>query len=77
MFDSVYEDEDGMQVSLSCVTTKSRLVFKERATGDAAVFFIRPAVTSASVKRYDNGYQMCFPDPFQGTACASQKKVYM
>lgn len=58
--------EQGMQVSIGCVTTKPCLEFSKLSKEDN-IFFITPSATADSVPSYDNGYQMCFSDNRQGT----------
>ncbi len=61
--------QQGMQVSLGCVTTKPGLEFSELSKGDN-VFFITPSATNDDIPKYANGYQMCFADTRQGTFSA-------
>ncbi len=65
--------EDGLQVSLGCVTTKPCLQYKSLSKNDN-VFFITPSATSDAVVEYDNAYQMCFSDSLQGSASAKYIK---
>lgn len=63
--------EDGMQVSLGCVTTNPCLEFLKYAVEDG-MFFITPSASAYDVPATSEGfgYQMCFADPTQGTAAA-------
>ncbi len=69
--------ENGMHMSLGCVTTKPGLEFKELAKADN-VFVLTPSATGDDiVTDSDNAFQMCFSDNNQGTASAQQfKKTY-
>ncbi len=67
-YSSMYEN--GMQISLGCVTTAPGLEFKELSADDN-VFVLTPSATGdAIVTDYDNAFQMCFSDSNQGTASA-------
>ena len=61
--------ENGMQVSIGCVTTSPALEFAPLSYDDS-VFFITPSASGDAVPQYPNGYQMCFSDSNQGTASA-------
>ena len=61
--------ENGMQISLGCVTTKPGLEFKELSKADN-VFFLTPSASADNIPEYSNGYQMCFADSNQGSASA-------
>lgn len=61
--------EDGMQVSLGCVTTGAGLEFKAPSKNDN-VFFLTPSATGDNIPEYSNGYQMCFADSNQGGEAA-------
>ena len=61
--------EEGMQVSLGCVTTKPCLEFAKLSAMDG-VFFLTPSATGDAVVEKDNAYQMCFADTRQGTFSA-------
>lgn len=65
--------DQGMQVSLGCVTTAPCLEFANYAKEDN-VFFITPSATGDDVTKYDNAFQMCFSDSSQGTAAAKYVK---
>ncbi len=62
--------EQGMQVSLGCVTSAPCLEFAELSAEDN-VFFLTPSASADDVPANDNGYQMCFADGNQGSASAS------
>ncbi len=63
--------EDGMQVSLGCVTTNPCLEFAPLAADDK-VFFLTPSASGDDVPEAGEGYgyQMCFADANQGTVAA-------
>lgn len=66
-YTSLYED--GMQVSLGCVTSAPCLEFKTLSKEDN-VFFLTPSASSDPVVEFDNAYQMCFADANQGVTAA-------
>ena len=61
--------EQGMQVSLGCVTTAPGLEFSKLSLEDN-VFFITPSASGDDIPKEANGYQMCFADGNQGAAAA-------
>ena len=61
--------EEGMQISLGCVTTKPCLEFAKLSAADK-LFFLTPSATGDAVVANDNAYQMCFADTRQGTFSA-------
>lgn len=61
--------EQGMQVSLGCVTTNPCLEWKNLSKEDN-LFFLTPSASADAVPEYDNGYQMCFADGNQGLVAA-------
>ncbi len=62
--------EDGMQVSLGCVTSNPCLEFCALSEEDN-VFFLTPSASNDEVPSVDNGYQMCFADAKQGEVAAT------
>ena len=62
--------EDGMQVSLGCVTTKPGLEFTNLSKEDN-VFFLTPSASGDDIPKFDNGFQMCFADGNQGKVAAN------
>ena len=62
--------EDGMQVSLGCVTSNPCLEFCALSEEDN-VFFLTPSASNDDVVAGDNAYQMCFADANQGEAAAN------
>lgn len=62
--------EDGMQVSLGCVTSNPCLEFCALSKEDN-VFFLTPSATNDEVPAEDNAYQMCFADAKQGEVAAA------
>ena len=60
--------EQGMQVSLGCVTTAPGLEFANYAKEDN-VFFLTPSASGDSIPA-GHGYQMCFADGNQGKVAA-------
>ena len=62
--------EDGMQLSLGCVTSAPALEFKALSVEDN-VFFLTPSASNDKVVENDNAYQMCFADNKQGAAAAN------
>ena len=61
--------EDGMQVSLGCVTSNPCLEFSALSAEDN-VFFLTPSASNDEVPAEDNGFQMCFADGNQGSVAA-------
>ena len=61
--------EDGMQISLGCVTTGPCKEWKKLSEEDG-VFFITPSASADIIVEYDNAYQMCFADAKQGSTAA-------
>ena len=61
--------EDGMQVSLGCVTSNPCLEFCALSLEDN-VFFLTPSASNDDVPAEDNAYQMCFADGNQGSVAA-------
>lgn len=61
--------EQGMQVSLGCVTSGPCAEFKALSKEDN-VFFITPSGSNDEIPSESNGYQMCFADGNQGKAAA-------
>jgi len=61
--------DQGMQVSLGCVTTNPCLEFGALSKEDN-VFFLTPSASANDVVKEDNAYQMCFADGNQGTVAA-------
>ena len=61
--------EDGMQVSLGCVTSNPCLEFCAFSEEDS-VFFITPSASNDDVPAAENAYQMCFADGNQGKVAA-------
>ena len=61
--------DQGMQVSLGCVTTNPCLEFAPLAKADN-VFFLTPSASANDVVKQDNAYQMCFADGNQGSVAA-------
>ena len=62
--------DQGMQVSLGCVTTNPCLEFAGFAKDDN-VFFLTPSASANDVVKHDNAYQMCFADGNQGSVAAN------
>lgn len=66
--------EDGMQLSLGCVTTKPFLATKTDVVNDK-VFTLCPSASGDDVtKEADNVFQMCFSDSGQGAGAAKYVK---
>lgn len=61
--------EQGMQVSLGCVTTNPGLEWKNLSVEDN-LFFLTPSASGDAIPTNDNGYQMCFADGNQGGVAA-------
>ncbi len=61
--------EQGMQVSLGCVTTAPALEFTNLSVEDN-VFFLTPSASGVDVPANPNGFQMCFADGNQGKVAA-------
>ena len=61
--------EQGMQVSLGCVTSAPGLEFTNLSAEDN-VFFLTPSASADDIPKNDNGFQMCFADGNQGTGAA-------
>ena len=61
--------EQGMQVSLGCVTTNPCLEFAKLSKEDN-VFFLTPSASGDKIPEFDNGFQMCFADGNQGAVAA-------
>ncbi len=61
--------EDGMQVSLGCVTSNPCLEFCALSEEDN-VFFLTPSASNDDVPAGENAYQMCFADAKQGEVAA-------
>ena len=61
--------ENGMQVSLGCVTSLPCAEFKALSKADN-VFFMTPSASNDEIPSESNGYQMCFADGNQGKAAA-------
>ena len=61
--------EDGMQVSLGCVTSNPCLEFCAFSAEDN-VFFLTPSASNDEVTAEANAYQMCFADGNQGAVAA-------
>ncbi len=61
--------EDGMQVSLGCVTSNPCLEFCALSEDDN-VFFLTPSASNDDVNAGENAYQMCFADAKQGAVAA-------
>ena len=61
--------DQGMHVSLGCVTTNPCLEFAELSKNDN-VFFLTPSASANDVAKEANAYQMCFADGNQGTVAA-------
>ena len=62
--------EDGMHVSLGCVTSNPCLEFAALSKEDN-VFFLTPSASNDKVVDADNAYQMCFADAKQGEVAAA------
>ena len=62
--------DQGMQVSLGCVTTNPCLEFAALSKADN-VFFLTPSASANDVVKEDNAYQMCFADGNQGSVAAN------
>ena len=62
--------DQGMHVSLGCVTTNPCLEFCELSKNDN-VFFLTPSASENDVAKEANAYQMCFADGNQGTVAAT------
>ena len=62
--------DQGMQVSLGCVTTNPCLEFAAFSKEDN-VFFLTPSASANDVVKNDNAYQMCFADGNQGSVAAN------
>ena len=62
--------DQGMQVSLGCVTTNPCLEFATLSKKDN-VFFLTPSASANAVAKENNAYQMCFADGNQGTVAAN------
>ena len=61
--------DQGMHVSLGCVTTNPCLEFAPLSKADN-VFFLTPSASANNVVDEDNAYQMCFADGNQGAVAA-------
>ncbi|MBQ3242964.1 MAG: ABC transporter substrate-binding protein [Oscillospiraceae bacterium] len=61
--------EQGMQVSLGCVTSAPGLEFTNLSAEDN-VFFLTPSASADDIPKNDNGFQMCFADGNQGSGAA-------
>jgi len=61
--------DEGMQVSLGCVTSNPCLEFCKLSLEDN-VFFLTPSASNDDVPAEENAYQMCFADGNQGAAAA-------
>ena len=62
--------DNGMHVSLGCVTTNPCHEFAALSAEDN-VFFLTPSASANSVVDEDNAYQMCFADGNQGAVAAA------
>ena len=62
--------DQGMQVSLGCVTTNPCLEFAAFSKEDN-VFFLTPSASANDVVKNDNAYQMCSADGNQGSVAAN------
>lgn len=62
--------EEGMQVSLGCVTSNPCLEFCALSSEDN-VFFLTPSASNDEVPAGENAYQMCFADAKQGEVAAT------
>ena len=62
--------DNGMHVSLGCVTTNPCLEFAALSAEDN-VFFLTPSASANSVVDENNAYQMCFADGNQGAVAAA------
>ena len=62
--------ENGMQMSLGCVTTAPGLEYTNLSVEDN-VFFLTPSASGDDIPANDNGYQMCFADGNQGKVAAN------
>ncbi len=62
--------DDGMQVSLGCVTSNPCLEFSTLSAEDN-IFFITPSASNDDVPAQANAYQMCFADGNQGGVSAN------
>ena len=62
--------EEGMQVSLGCVTSNPCLEFCALSEEDN-VFFLTPSATDDQVTAGENAYQMCFANAKQGEVAAA------
>ena len=61
--------DQGMHVSLGCVTSNPCLEFCSLSKADN-VFFLTPSASADAVAKEDNAYQMCFADGNQGAVAA-------
>ena len=61
--------ENGMQVSLGCVTAAPCVAFAALAAEDN-LFFLTPSASFEGFTEYANAYQMCFSDAKLGVAAA-------
>ena len=61
--------EQGMQVSLGCVTSAPGLEFTNLSAEDN-VFFLTPSASGDDIPTNPNGFQMCFADGNQGSGAA-------
>ena len=59
---------DGMQISLGCVTSFCCGEFAELSKD--SVFFLAPTASGDEIVKYSNGYQMCVSDSRQGKVVA-------
>ncbi len=62
--------DQGMHVSLGCVTSNPCLEFCELSKEDN-VFFLTPSASADAVVTGENAYQMCFADANQGSVAAN------
>lgn len=62
--------EEGMQISLGCVTSNPCLEFCALSEEDN-VFFLTPSASNDEVPAGENAYQMCFADAKQGEVAAA------
>ncbi len=61
--------EEGMQVSLGCVTTGPCKEWKALSKDDN-LFYITPSASADTIVEFANAYQMCFADENQGVTAA-------
>ena len=65
--------DDGMQVSLGCVTSGACVAVTEEVSKDG-LLMLTPSGSQLECTQYDNCFRVCFQDPDQGTYSADFMK---